>query len=394
MAFGILGATPGCDIDVDDPAAANVSFPGFWELLASTSGGNRSFFRGGRRVTVADSGCLVVAIDGPAASGKSTTAKELARELGLRHLDSGLLYRCVTLALLDSALDITDAEGITASAVRGLKVAMEWGAGRMELYLSGRRVVEEALRQPRITSLVSQSARFPEVRAHLLEMQRSAARGPGLVADGRDIGTVVFPRADVKVFLVADAEERARRRLVQDGMANPSPSQVAAEAARLLERDRRDSSRTLAPLRPAPDAVRLDTTGLCPEEQVRRDRRAREQNASATAGVVSGRQQPRSGRCAVLSPHGQYSFCFLFQKLIYSITSHDPLTWRLESQRGLQALSPRPFCHSPANLSPGYRRDARRDFCAIQPRLPPRNEPRPEKCQGASAVQLTRPTKK
>ena len=221
-------------------------------------------------MTVADSGCLVVAIDGPAASGKSTTAKELARELGLRHLDSGLLYRCVTLALLDSALDITDAEGITASAVRGLKVAMEWGAGRMELYLSGRRVVEEALRQPRITSLVSQAARLPEVRAHLLEMQRSAARGPGLVADGRDIGTVVFPRADVKVFLVADAEERARRRLVQDGMANPSPSQVAAEAARLLERDRRDSSRTLAPLRPAPDAVPLDTTGLCPEEQVRR----------------------------------------------------------------------------------------------------------------------------
>ena len=266
MAFGVLGATPGCDIAVDDPGVADVSFPGFWRLLArvrgerSAAGPARS--RAGR--------CTIVAIDGSAGAGKSTTAAAVAAELGFRHLDSGAIYRAVTLALLDSGAGAAAVERISAAELEALGVDVHWGGAGMEVRIRGERVREDDLRAGRVTAAVSRVSAVPSVRAHLLELQRSAAAGPGLVAEGRDMGTVVFPQADVKVYLEADVRERARRRILQRGDAEPEAAEVRAEAERLRARDERDSSRDVAPLLKAADARRLDTTDLDPATQIRR----------------------------------------------------------------------------------------------------------------------------
>ena len=140
----------------------------------------------------------------------------------------------------------------------------------MEVWAAGEPIPNPELRSERVTAAVSPVSSVPAVREHLLALQRSAAQGPGLVAEGRDMGTVVFPDAQVKVFLVADARERARRRLLQNGQAAPSAERIEAEAARLRRRDDQDSSRRTAPLVAAPDAVRIDTTRLSPREQVAR----------------------------------------------------------------------------------------------------------------------------
>lgn len=266
MAFGVLGATPGCDITVDDPGVAHVSFPGFWRLLArvrgerSAAGPARS--RAGR--------CTIVAIDGSAGAGKSTTAAAVAAELGFRHLDSGAIYRAVTLALLDSGAGAAAVERISAAELEALGVDVHWGGAGMEVRIRGERVREDDLRAGRVTAAVSRVSAVPSVRAHLLELQRSAAAGPGLVAEGRDMGTVVFPRADVKVYLEADVRERARRRILQRGDTEPEAAEVRAEAERLRARDERDSSRDVAPLLKAADARHLDTTDLDPATQIRR----------------------------------------------------------------------------------------------------------------------------
>ena len=133
--------------------------------------------------------------------------------------------------------------------------------------MEGEVVPEEVLRAERVTAMVSQVSAIRSVRAHLLALQRSAASGPGLVAEGRDMGTVVFPEAGVKVYLDADARERARRRILQRGGQVPDDDEIEMEAARLRQRDARDSSRTIAPLLIADDAVQLDTTDLEPAAQ-------------------------------------------------------------------------------------------------------------------------------
>ena len=276
MALGVLGAAPGCDAIVDDPSVSDVSFPGFWSLLervgahagrlgrrgagASATGGQEDSSDSER------SRCLVVAIDGSAGSGKSTTAAAVAARLGFRHLDSGAIYRAVTLALLDSGASDSTIESVTQDDLLKLEVDVKWGEQGMDVWSGGRPVAEKALRSERVTATVSQVAAVPAVRAHLLELQRTAARGPGLVAEGRDMGTVVFPDAEVKVFLDADPRERARRRLLQRGI-RPDAGEIEAEAARLARRDRRDASRSVAPLLQAGDAVLLDTTGLDPADQ-------------------------------------------------------------------------------------------------------------------------------
>ena len=275
MAFGVLSATPGCDVPVDAPSVTEVSFPGFWELLGQLKdggaggGGGRvgASSAGGRgdRGDAGAGGCLVVAIDGSAGSGKSTTAVAVASRLGFRHLDSGAIYRAITLQLLESGRSGA-LESVTPEKLSDLAIDVRWRAGRMKVWCGGRAVPEEALRTERVTAMVSQVAAVPAVRAHLLELQRSAARGPGLVAEGRDMGTVVFPRADVKVFLDAHPEERARRRLLQRGI-RPQASEIKAETARLTRRDRLDASRTIAPLLRAGDAELLDTTDLDPAAQ-------------------------------------------------------------------------------------------------------------------------------
>lgn len=212
---------------------------------------------------------MIIAIDGPAGSGKSSTARAVARRLGFRHLDSGAFYRTLTLAALRAGLppsgwDQLDEDGLDALDVRGVA-----GDGGFRMLIAGEDV-GDAIREPEVNAHVSTMARVPAVRAWLLGRLRAAAAGVDLVSEGRDIGTVVFPHAELKVFLVAEPQERARRRLKQQGVVDPSDEELNAEVERLLERDRIDSEREVAPLRKANDAVEVDTTGLSFDEQVDR----------------------------------------------------------------------------------------------------------------------------
>jgi len=209
----------------------------------------------------------VVTLDGPAGSGKSTTAREVARRLGFRHLDSGALYRSLTFALLDAGVPPERWPALTQAELHDLGVTVLPTERAFEIRL-GSRLLEEELRRADVTAHVSALARLPAVRGALLGLQRKAGASGRLVADGRDMGTVVFPDADVKVFLVADLAERARRRLLEQSGATPTSREVEAEAGRLDERDRRDSQREISPLRRPDGAVDLDTTGMSFDEQV------------------------------------------------------------------------------------------------------------------------------
>lgn len=154
--------------------------------------------------------------------------------------------------------------------LEALGIDVRWGGAGMEVWIRGVRAREADLRADRVTTAVSRVSAVPNVRAHLLDLQRSAAQGPGLVAEGRDMGTIVFPQADVKVYLDADIRERARRRILQRGRAVPKAAEIEAEAERLRARDEWDSSRDVAPLLKAADARRLDTTELDPATQIER----------------------------------------------------------------------------------------------------------------------------
>jgi cytidylate kinase len=228
---------------------------------------------------------FVVAIDGPAGSGKSSTAHEVARRLGFRHLDSGALYRTVALGLLRQGIGEAGWEEPSAEVLAGLGIAIEPGEGGFRVFLAGEDPGAD-LRTEEVTRAAARVAKFPGVRRHLLAFQRAAARFGDLVADGRDMGTVVFPDAPVKVFLTASLDERARRRLLQDGKP-AGGDEVAAEAARIRERDRTDETREEAPLREAPGSLRLDTTALGFDEQVDRIVAAA-RGAGAGAGAVAG----------------------------------------------------------------------------------------------------------
>src|ERR1700724_1197948 len=187
---------------------------------------------------------MIIAIDGPAASGKGTLGKHLAAHFGLRHLDTGLLYRAVAKALLDHGAPLDDRVRASAAA-RALDPA---------------RFDEEALKSHEVGEAASIVSAIPEVRAALVDYQRTfATRPPGAVLDGRDIGTVIAPDADVKIFVIASAEERARRRaseLRAQGFAINEGSILAD----IRRRDERDRTREVAPLKPASDAHLLDTT--------------------------------------------------------------------------------------------------------------------------------------
>jgi len=218
----------------------------------------------------------VIAIDGPAASGKSSTAAAVARGLGWAHLDSGALYRAVTLAVLDNLRDAGSgmrdawpAQQVVALA-EDLPVRLVLVGDAFRPTVAGVDV-EETIRSERVTRHVSAIAAIREVRNWVNVQQREAVAGVprGVVVDGRDIGTVVFPDAPVKVFLTAGPEERARRRLAQRG-SRIDPAELAREAQALAARDHADSTRPVAPLRAAADAVRLDTTDLSLDEQADR----------------------------------------------------------------------------------------------------------------------------
>ena len=210
----------------------------------------------------------VIAVDGPSGSGKGTVSRILAKRLGWHLLDSGALYRLVALAGALREFPADDEVGHAALAA-GLDVAFEVdAAGNERVLLEGRNVTRD-IRTETAGSAASRVAAMPSVRQALLDRQRAFATPPGLVADGRDMGTVVFPAAPVKVFLTASAEERALRRykqLKEKGLA----ANLAGLSQEILERDQRDSSRPVAPLRPAPDAVVIDSTGMTVEAVVDR----------------------------------------------------------------------------------------------------------------------------
>jgi cytidylate kinase len=212
----------------------------------------------------------VIAIDGPSASGKSSTARAVAEALGFAHLDSGSLYRGVTLVALRESVrrgENLEPEAILRAAEdRGLMLQSD-GTG-FAAYLEGE-PVEDALRSGEVTAHVSAIAAIPVVREWVNTKLRAMVRaGQDVVVDGRDIGTVVFPDADLKIFLTASAQARAGRRISQRGEAVEA-AHLDAEAAALAARDHADSTRHVAPLRPAEDAVHLDTTTMNFAEQVR-----------------------------------------------------------------------------------------------------------------------------
>lgn len=206
-------------------------------------------------------------LDGPAGSGKSTTAREVARRLGFRHLDSGALYRALTHALLRQGVPEASWSSLSVGDLRALGVSLHPSEGGFYVRLGGQTLVGE-LRSFDVTSRVAGLAKLPAARACLLEVQRRAGASGRLVADGRDMGTVVFPDSEVKVFLVADLSERARRRLRETGSDAHSESLVARQVELIAARDEVDSGRDLSPLRPAEEAVMVDTTSLTFEEQV------------------------------------------------------------------------------------------------------------------------------
>ncbi|MEX2000247.1 MAG: (d)CMP kinase [Gemmatimonadales bacterium] len=208
----------------------------------------------------------VIAIDGPAGSGKSSTAKAVAARLGFAHLDSGALYRAFTMAALEQ--DLPD-DGIRiAGLADALPIRLDFAGDGFRPEVAGVDV-SRPVRAPAVTARVSRVAALPAVRDAVNQLLRAAAAlAPrGVVMDGRDIGTVVFPEAALKVFLVASPEERARRRLLQDGH-EPSPEAVAREAAALEARDAQDRERSAAPLKEAAGALRLDTTAMVFDRQV------------------------------------------------------------------------------------------------------------------------------
>lgn len=199
----------------------------------------------------------VVAVDGPSGSGKGTVSRALATRLGWHFLDSGALYRLVAHAALDRGVALDDEAGL-ADLARHLEVRFDTDSDRIWL---GEDEVSLAIRSEAAGDAASRVAALPGVREALLQLQRDFRAAPGLVADGRDMGSVVFPGAEVKIYLTASAEERARRRhnqLKEKGIEADMAELVAAIEAR----DRRDMERPVAPLKPAEDAVVLDTSGL------------------------------------------------------------------------------------------------------------------------------------
>ncbi len=203
----------------------------------------------------------VIAIDGPSASGKGTVAQNVARALAFNFLDSGALYRLVALAALARASALDDAGAIAAIA-QGLDVVFD----AAEIRLEGR-AVTDLIREERVSGVASQIAAMAPVRQALLERQRAFRRPPGLVADGRDMGSVVFPDAKLKIFLTAEPAERARRRykqLMEKGLS----ASMSALLQEIYERDARDTERAIAPLQRCADAVEIDSTDVTVDEVV------------------------------------------------------------------------------------------------------------------------------
>ncbi len=206
---------------------------------------------------------MIVTIDGPAGSGKSTAARRLAERLGFDFLDTGAMYRAVALEVLSRGIDIHDVGRVSQVADTAEIEALG------PIVRAGGRDVTADIRTPEVTSAASKVAAIPEVRTALVRLQRQAAERRNIVSEGRDQGTVVFPHAECKFYLTADPNERARRRQLE--LAEQGETIAVEDLLRqILERDNRDQTRDTAPLRPADDAIRIDTSHLSPDEMVGR----------------------------------------------------------------------------------------------------------------------------
>lgn len=205
---------------------------------------------------------MIIAIDGPSGSGKSTLGRMLARELNLLYIDTGSMYRAVALATIEAELDPTDTETIADVAERA-DIDLEGDPDSLKVLLNGREVTEE-IRSERVTAMSSVVSTIPGVRRAMVARQRLMGQR-GAVLNGRDIGTVVFPDADIKFFLTAAPEERAERRFKEDSLTNSDVS-LSQTLSEMIERDRRDSSRADSPLKVADDAIVIDSSGLSIEE--------------------------------------------------------------------------------------------------------------------------------
>ncbi|MBQ9850562.1 MAG: (d)CMP kinase [Clostridia bacterium] len=208
-----------------------------------------------------------VAIDGPGGAGKSTSARAAAKELGYIYVDTGALYRAVGVNALRNNIDTKDKPAVAAS-LEGISVDLVFENGEQKVLLNGENVSVE-IRTPPASMAASDVSAVPEVRAFLFDLQRDIASRNNCIMDGRDIGTVVLPDAQVKIFLTASAEERAKRRYAEL-QAKGSTVSFQSVLDELIERDYNDSHREIAPLKPAEDSVILDTTGVSLEEQVQK----------------------------------------------------------------------------------------------------------------------------
>lgn len=207
-----------------------------------------------------------IAIDGPAGAGKSTVARAAAKELNFLYVDTGAIYRTVALAVDRLGIDPGEGEAVTR-ALPALKIRMDHGpSGEQRMFL-GEEDVSKAIRENRVSALASKVSALPQVRAFLLDFQRQLARENNVIMDGRDIGTVVLPRAEVKVFLTAAPEARARRRLLELELRGQQ-ADYETILKEIVQRDKQDRERAAAPLKQAEDAVLLDTTQLNLEQSV------------------------------------------------------------------------------------------------------------------------------
>jgi cytidylate kinase len=205
---------------------------------------------------------LIIAIDGPSGSGKSTLGRLLARALNLLYIDTGSMYRAVALAVIQSKLDPTDKDAVVSLAERS-DIDLVGEPDSLRVMLNGRDVTEQ-IRSEAVTDMSSIISSIPGVRRAMVARQREMGRR-GAVLNGRDIGTVVFPEADVKFFLTASSDERAQRRFREERGQSHATS-IAQTLAEMTERDRRDSTRTDSPLKVADDAIVIDSTGLSIQE--------------------------------------------------------------------------------------------------------------------------------
>jgi CMP/dCMP kinase len=208
---------------------------------------------------------FIIAIDGPAASGKSTTAKLLAKKLGYIYLDSGAMYRACALAALEAGIEHNDS-ALLNLMLQNIDIRIEYSPDGNKVLLQDIDVTKR-IREEDISRLSSDISTLKPVREKMVALQRKMGEQGGVIMDGRDIGTVVFPHADLKFFMIASAEERAKRRC-DELKEKGKPACYETVLREMIERDKQDSTRALAPLKPAEDAIEIDTTSLSIDQQV------------------------------------------------------------------------------------------------------------------------------